>query len=443
MKIDDIACMGSQRLRDLRKSKKTYGIDSVHFQRSAYGDPELLVVLTSYWTEKDSQRVAKNPDDTPIKLENIVIDGGRRIRDVQPVLVHKFENDESLGSIGTFRIRLNHAGDPSPYSLRLICSPYLPDEPPDGFDRRYVYAEFSFCAGGIADEDCSTEDCHPEENLPHPPIDYLAKDYSSFRKLMLDRLSQTVPHWTERCPADLGVTIVEALAYHADHLSYFQDAIGTEAYLQTARRRLSVRRHARLVDYRLHEGCNARAWVFVQVNQPIDVDPQWAFYTSPDTPFRSRANHAIHKKVDLLEPCEHDRLVYEPVISLAPKPTQSDRQKAKVETKLQRLHPANNLFQIYSWGNDECCLPKGSTSATLILSEKSTLSAGDLLMFQEVKGPNTGLVADANPAHRHMVRLNRVVETIDFQPGKETTEIKIAEVSWDTQDALPFAFCIS
>ena len=56
------------------------------------------------------------------------------------------------------------------------------------------------------------------------------------------------------------------LAYVGDHLSYQQDAVATEAYLGTARRRVSVRRHARLVDYAMHDGCNARAWVQVQVN---------------------------------------------------------------------------------------------------------------------------------------------------------------------------------
>src|SRR2546430_1362125 len=64
---------------------------------------------------------------------------------------------------------------------------------------------------------------------------------------------------------DLGVTLVEALAYVADHLSYYQDAVGTEAHLGTARRRVSVRRHARLVDYHLHQGCNARVWVALTV----------------------------------------------------------------------------------------------------------------------------------------------------------------------------------
>jgi hypothetical protein len=48
------------------------------------------------------------------------------------------------------------------------------------------------------------------------------------------------------------------LAYAADQLSYYQDAVATEAYLGTARRRTSARRHARLVDYFMHDGANAR-----------------------------------------------------------------------------------------------------------------------------------------------------------------------------------------
>ena len=106
-----------------------------------------------------------------------------------------------------------------------------------------------------------------------PAIDYLAKDYQSFRQLMLDRLAATLPAWAERHPPDLGIAIVEALAYVGDYLSYYQDAVATEAYLGTARRRISVRRHARLLDYVLHEGCNARAWVQICVNSPLTLDP--------------------------------------------------------------------------------------------------------------------------------------------------------------------------
>src|SRR5207249_3177500 len=57
------------------------------------------------------------------------------------------------------------------------------------------------------------------------------------------------------------------------HLSYYQDAVATEAYLHTARQRISVRRHARLVDYHMHEGCNARAWVCIETDTDL-VDNQ-------------------------------------------------------------------------------------------------------------------------------------------------------------------------
>ena len=48
---------------------------------------------------------------------------------------------------------------------------------------------------------------------------------------MLDRMAVLMPAWQERNPADLGVALVEALAYSADQLSYQQDAVATEAYL--------------------------------------------------------------------------------------------------------------------------------------------------------------------------------------------------------------------
>jgi hypothetical protein len=68
----------------------------------------------------------------------------------------------------------------------------------------------------------------------------------------------TMPGWRERSAADIGIALVELLAYTGDYLSYYQDSVGTEAYLGTSRRRTSVRRHARLVDYALDDGSSAR-----------------------------------------------------------------------------------------------------------------------------------------------------------------------------------------
>src|SRR5204862_3697521 len=100
-----------------------------------------------------------------------------------------------------------------------------------------------------AEIDCAPAgECPPEER-PTPVISYLAKDYPTFRQLILDRLSLTMPQWRERHVPDIGITLVEILAYVGDYLSYFQDAVATEQYLDTARQRISVRRHTPRADH--------------------------------------------------------------------------------------------------------------------------------------------------------------------------------------------------
>ena len=74
--------------------------------------------------------------------------------------------------------------------------------------------------------------------------------------------------------------LAELIAYYGDQLSYQQDAVATEAYLLTARSRISLRRHALLVDYRVHDGCNARAWVHLTVSVSVFLDhTATSFYT--------------------------------------------------------------------------------------------------------------------------------------------------------------------
>ncbi len=105
----------------------------------------------------------------------------------------------------------------------------------------------------------------PSRPVQAPPgqaaINYLGRDYAAFTSLMRSRVSQIVRDdsaWALDHPADPMTTLIEALAYAGDHLSFRQDAAGTESYLPTARHRLSLRRHARLRDYGVNDGCNAR-----------------------------------------------------------------------------------------------------------------------------------------------------------------------------------------
>lgn len=99
-------------------------------------------------------------------------------------------------------------------------------------------------------------------------IDYTARDFAGLRTMMQSRLAQNLQGesaWALSHPADPLMTVAEVLAARGDYLSYQQDAVGTEAYLSTARRSLSVRRHARLLDYTINDGCNARTWVAITV----------------------------------------------------------------------------------------------------------------------------------------------------------------------------------
>ena len=208
-----------------------------------------------------------------IRKENISIAGGRRIRDIKATSVHVArQSDPTLDD--SMAVSVNKTGDFSDYILSVVK---LDDhnrpigEPMDGFDPRYAEVSFTFKAGCPSDLDCKSPPACPLPQRTQPDINYLAKDYQSFRQLILDRLALTMPDWGETHAPDLGVALVELLAYVGDHLSYHQDAVATEAYFGTARQRISVRRHARLVDYQMHEGCNARAWVTVQTDQDVSL----------------------------------------------------------------------------------------------------------------------------------------------------------------------------
>jgi len=108
------------------------------------------------------------------------------------------------------------------------------------------------------------------------------------------------------------------------------------------------------------------------------------------------------------------------------------------------------------WGDTNCCLPQGATEATL-QGTLSNLQVGDVLIFQEVLGPQTGFAADADIRHRCAVRLTAVTtqsasgqtwsircltSTASPSLGLAATDA-VTEIQWSTDDALPFPVCVS
>jgi hypothetical protein len=390
---------------------------------------------------------------SPLTPANVLIEGGESITNIgiewvslasappsQANAPEKTYFSKLPNPANILVIRTDKAGDFSSYTLRLVNAasqalgdPFEVTEALAGFDPQLAEVQFSFKVECGPSFDCQPQppNCPPAAATT-PSINYLAKDYGSFRQIILDRLSQLLPGWTPSSEADLGVALAELIAYVGDNLSYQQDAIATEAYLETARSRVSLRRHALLVDYHAHDGCNARAWIQLQVagnpgNQIFLNHALTRFYTyAPGMP-ATLAVGSGNEEAALLAGVK----VFEPMQDAV-------------------LYPEHNQISFYTWGNTNCCLPKGATEATLQGSYPN-LQPADVLIFQEVKGPETGDQADADIRHRCAVRLTQVATVsakgsplVDplflDQNGKP---IALTEIQWSQEDALPFPVCIS
>jgi hypothetical protein len=344
-------------------------------------------------------------------------------------------------------VRTSKAGDFSPYLLRLVDdvaraeqSSFAVTDVLPGFDPQLAEITFSFKVECGPNFDCAPPPsvCPPDTKQP-PVINYLAKDYGSFRGIMLDRLSQLLSGWGATSEADMGIALTELIAYIADRLSYRQDAIATEAYLETARSRISLRRHALLVDYHVHDGCNARTWMHLiapgKLGDKVFLDRNLThFYTyAPGMP--ASLNNLNDQRAALRSGAQ----IFQPMWD-------------------EVLYPEHNQMSFYTWGEMNCCLPQGATEATL-RGSFSKLSAGDVLIFQEMIGPKTGNAADADIRHRCAVRLTNVATKdgsgnplVDplFEngtglpvQGPNQNPTLVTEIQWAQEDALPFSVCIS
>jgi len=394
------------------------------------------------------------PVPSGLTYRNILITGGECIIDIG---VH-WVTTASVPAFGTAReqdyfkslpdaanvlvVRTSVPGDFAPYTLRLVTDTTKADQDPirvtsvlSGFDPQLSEIPFSFKVECGPDFDCGPQPQICSSDLPtQPPINYLSKDYGSFRGIMIDRLSQLLSDWDTSSEADMGVVLGELIAYASDYLSYKQDAVATEAYLETARSRVTLRRHALLVDYHVQDGCNARAWIQLNVSgnpeDQIFLDhTRTRFYTAgPGIPESLPADCRNEEKRAALRA---GMRVFEPMWD-------------------RILYPKHNTMSFYTWGDTDCCLPKGATEATL-LGTFPKLQPGDVLIFREMIGPQTGYAADADLRHRCAVRLINVRITDDngnllvdpLFEDEAKNPLAITEIQWSDEDRLPFPLCIS
>ncbi|MDB5732068.1 MAG: hypothetical protein JWQ03_1963 [Variovorax sp.] len=367
----------------------------------------------------------------PLTVANVEIRGGVRVRD--PRVTGIAWHGEVL------LVDMASAGDFSRYVLRLVANAGVA-APPAEIDPALAQIEFSFKVDCPSDFDCRADPACAPEAVTAPAIDYLARDYASFRRQLLDRLSALMPDWNERHAADLWVALAEAVAFRGDELAYYQDAVATEAYLGTARQRVSVRRHTRLVDYAFHDGCNARAWIAFEAG--AEADGQTLTGCDPAT---GLGGTLLLARVPGLP------------VSLGADAAQAAIDAGAEAFELLQpatLHTAHNALRFHTWSDDECCLPRGATRAFLRDDDlnRLRLRAGDVLLLESLASTTTGEAADADRQQRHAVRLTRVdpqapmngdVRGVAPARRDPVTDQPFVEIEWSDADALPFALCLS
>jgi hypothetical protein len=177
----------------------------------------------------------------------------------------------------------------------------------------------------------------------------------------------------------------------------------------------------------MHDGCNARVWVAITAQDGV----QGELLPGPG---ENRPGTLL-----LTGPAESEPLV---------PPAAVEQELTGGATPFETMHDlplydTHNRLEFYTWGDSRCCLPAGSTAATLN-GHRPHLKPGDVLILQEVKGPLTGEPEDADPTLRHAVRLTSVRSGDESTPLVDpVTGRQITEVEWSAADALPFPLCIS
>jgi hypothetical protein len=281
---------------------------------------------------------------------------------------------------------------------------------PQLFDPYFASVEFSFKAGCYSDVDCDhgTHECVPELDVDFA-VDYQARDFWSLRTALLDFASQRYPNWADRLEADAGVMLVEVMAALGDELSYYQDRIAREAHLETATQRRSVRRHARLVDYQMHDGLGATTWIDVTAKQTGGIEAGTALWAWRDG---HKIEYSVGRNLNEI-----------------------------LSKKKYTVDPALNDLRPYQWDSRDTCLAVGSTQLWL---EGGDSVLNKLKPFNDLpdgRVPGRWVVLRTEPtnprfpARRHLVRVIDAQRVHDPLANVDTTHIV-----WENAQSLPHEF---
>jgi hypothetical protein len=355
--------------------------------------------------------------DPPAALANPAVWKLTAGRGVTPVSI----SAASIQNAPTAHVELTLVGAPDPTLYRIE----VVDPPPVAFDPLRTILPTRLRPECDALGSCFAVPPAPAPPEPSPVHDYLARDWRSLRQALLEFLLREHPD-ADVSIADPTVTVLELFAHIGDVLHYRLDRVATEAYLETARLRTSVRRHTRLVDYRLGEAVSARLVVHVEVapgTGPATVATGDVALDAPGSDLAFTLDAALTARDGLGE------------------------------------------IPIYDWGEEACCLPQGATECVLVRPKPADplgatwLAPGDLLAFEVVdpidrtshhawatRAQDWPVVTPANAFRDPRAsRTAQVVTLTAVEPIADPllgSALPLFRVAWSREDALARSYAV-
>lgn len=415
--MSDLRRIDSEALRHRAETlgDGTNGLRLVFVDLVPAGMPTRAVLTLEF---ENSNQIDDIVDDIPGTVEPqdvfpIRFKGSDRPADVRVTVVSKLSDDtleltvepKALSSSPTF----------GEYVTYVLTAQYEKSGVPV-IDPMLDSIEFKFRPG------CFNLNCAPVWQEPEPPgeqpdIDYLARDFHSFRHNLINAMRERVPDWAPTSEADLDQVIIDLLAADGDKLADYQDRVMNEAYLGRARKRVSLARHARLMDYHVHQGNQASTYLVAEVESAVTVPARFGVWSG-------QAWDAGNAVIFITE-------------------------------NAQVCHPELNVLQLYNWSYSVIALDTGATRADLALphpfnpkvkADAESLASlfrspdVDSLVLEQALNPNTGSVNGVDKQARQRLRLLGGDEAarVMFDPVNEDWYVR---VYWREEDALRQRYC--